>query len=235
MTAEPHRHKPWSELRIDRVNKRFGSGPLVLKDIDLRIEKGSFLCVLGPSGCGKSTLLDMLAGFERPTTGVVSYDARPILAPGPDRVVIFQDIGNALFPWLTVQENVEFGLKAMPAGKRHELSREAIGLVGLAGHEGKFPSELSGGMKQRAQIARGLVMDPEVLLMDEPFRSAGRFHPAEAATGTEGAVGAHRQDDRLYHPRFGRGSNPGKRHRRPFFRSGGARSGLVSPFARRWR
>ena len=175
MTAAPHRHQPWSELRIDRVNKRFGSGPLVLKNIDLRIEKGSFLCVLGPSGCGKSTLLDMLAGFERPTTGVVSYDARPILAPGPDRVVIFQDIGNALFPWLTVQENVEFGLKAMPAGKRHELSREAIELVGLAGHEGKFPSELSGGMKQRAQIARGLVMDPEVLLMDEPFGALDAF------------------------------------------------------------
>ena len=146
MTAELHRHQPWSELRIDRVNKRFGSGPLVLKDIDLRIKKSSFLCVLGPSGCGKSTLLDMLAGFERPTTGVVSYDTRPILAPGPDRVVIFQDIGNALFPWLTVQENVEFGLKAMAGGKRRELSREAIGLVGLAGHEGKFPSELSGGM-----------------------------------------------------------------------------------------
>lgn len=162
-------HGVWGELRVVNVNKRFDSGPWVLKDIDLRIKKGSFLCVLGPSGCGKSTLLDMLAGFERPTTGVVSYDTRPIVAPGPDRVVIFQDISNALFPWLTVQENVQFGLKQMPAADRDKLSREAIALVGLAGHERKFPSELSGGMKQRAQIARGLVMDPEVLLMDEPF------------------------------------------------------------------
>lgn len=162
-------HDAWGELRVTNVNKRFGSGPWVLKDIDLSIKKGSFLCVLGPSGCGKSTLLDMLAGFEQPTTGVVSYDTRPIIAPGPDRVVIFQDISNALFPWLTVQENVEFGLSAIPVEERHKLSGEAITLVGLGGHERKFPSELSGGMKQRAQIARGLVMDPEVLLMDEPF------------------------------------------------------------------
>ena len=162
-------HNAWTEVRVANVSKQFGSGPGVLKDINLRIKKGSFVCVLGPSGCGKSTLLDILAGFEVPTKGLVSYDERAILGPGPDRVVIFQDISNALFPWLTVQENVQFGLKAMPVGDRHKLSREAIALVGLTGHESKFPSELSGGMKQRAQIARGLVMDPEVLLMDEPF------------------------------------------------------------------
>ena len=149
-------HDSWTELRLADVNKRFGAGPWVLKDIDLRIRKGSFVCVLGPSGCGKSTLLDMLAGFERPTTGVVGYDTRPILAPGPDRVVIFQDISNALFPWLSVEENVQFGLRALAVEDRDKLSREAIALVGLAGHERKFPSELSGGMKQRAQIARGL-------------------------------------------------------------------------------
>lgn len=170
-----HRAVSWAELRVANVNKRFGSGPWVLKDIDLRITKGSFVCVLGPSGCGKTTLLDMLAGFERPTTGVVRYDDRPILAPGPDRVVIFQDISNALFPWLTVHENVRFGLKTMPAQDRDKLSREAIAMVGLVGHERKFPSELSGGMKQRAQIARGLVMDPEVLLMDEPFGALDAF------------------------------------------------------------
>jgi NitT/TauT family transport system ATP-binding protein len=156
-------------LRFEKVGKRFGSAPWVLKDVDLSIEKGSFVCVLGPSGCGKSTLLEMLAGFEPPTEGTVSFDDRPIRRPGPDRVVIFQDISNALFPWLTVQENVEFGLHETPAKERAALALKTIELVGLKGHEQKFPSELSGGMKQRAQIARGLVMDPEVLLMDEPF------------------------------------------------------------------
>ena len=159
----------WSQLRISKISKRFGSEPWVLRDVDLVIEKGSFVCVLGPSGCGKSTLLDMLAGFEQPTEGVVSFDDRPIRKPGPDRVVIFQDISNALFPWLTVEENVQFGLRDRPATDRHELSRRTIELVGLTGHERKFPSELSGGMKAARSIARGLVMDPEVLLMDEPF------------------------------------------------------------------
>lgn len=168
-------HDSWAELRVENASKRFGSGPWVLKNIDLTIKQGRFLCVLGPSGCGKSTLLDMLAGFERPTTGRVGYDTRAIAAPGPDRVVIFQDISNALFPWLTVQENVQFGLKELPPRDRDKLSAEAIALVGLAGHERKFPSELSGGMKQRAQIARGLVMDPEVLLMDEPFAALDAF------------------------------------------------------------
>jgi NitT/TauT family transport system ATP-binding protein len=168
-------HDAWREVRVAGVSKRFGSGPYVLKDIDLRIERGSFVCVLGPSGCGKSTLLEILAGFETPTVGKVGYDDRTIVGPGPDRVVIFQDISNALFPWLTVLENVQFGLKGMPIEERRRQSREAIELVGLAAHEGKFPSELSGGMKQRAQIARGLVMDPEVLLMDEPFGALDAF------------------------------------------------------------
>lgn len=168
-------HDLWTEVRVVGVSKRFASGPFVLKDIDLRIKRGSFVCILGPSGCGKSTLLDILAGFEAPTIGTVSYDERAILGSGPDRVVIFQDISNALFPWLTVRENVQFGLKWMPMEDRQKLSREAIELVGLAAHGGKFPSELSGGMKQRAQIARGLVMDPEVLLMDEPFGALDAF------------------------------------------------------------
>src|SRR6185312_7768656 len=115
------------------------------------------------------TLLDMIAGFEQPTAGRVAYDDRDIAGPGPDRVVIFQDISNALFPWLSVRENVEFGLRGRSAQERAAIAAQAIGLVGLTGHESKFPSELSGGMKQRVQIARGLVMDPEVLLMDEPF------------------------------------------------------------------
>ena len=168
-------HRPaqagWQTLRIAGVAKRFEQGPLILRDIDLAIDKGSFLCVLGPSGSGKSTLLDLIAGFEKPTAGTIAYDDRPIGGPGPDRVVIFQDISNALFPWLTVAENVEFGLRQRIGSKAERRARaeKALTLVNLTDHVHKFPSELSGGMKQRAQIARGLVMEPEVLLMDEPF------------------------------------------------------------------
>ncbi len=165
----------WHALRVVDVGKRFGSGPWILRGLNLEIERGSFVCVLGPSGCGKSTLLDMLAGFEAPSEGSIRFDERPVSGPGPDRVVIFQDVSNALFPWLTVRENVEFGLKRLDAAQQRERSREALALVGLAAHEQKFPSELSGGMKQRAQIARGLVMHPDVLLMDEPFGALDAF------------------------------------------------------------
>ncbi len=165
----------WRELRIERVGKRFESGPWILKDLDLTVARGSFVCILGPSGCGKSTLLEMLAGFERPTQGSIAYDSGPIAGPGPDRVVIFQDVGNALFPWLTVRENVEFGLRALAVAERRRRSADALAMVSLHGHQDKFPSELSGGMKQRAQIARGLVMQPDVLLMDEPFGALDAF------------------------------------------------------------
>jgi ABC-type nitrate/sulfonate/bicarbonate transport system ATPase subunit len=165
----------WRELRIARVGKRFDQGPWILQGIDLTIQKGSFVCILGPSGCGKSTLLEMLAGFEKPTEGAITFDGKPVGAPGPDRVVIFQDVSNALFPWLTVRENVEFGLKALPRAERAQRVDEALALVGLGEHQRKFPSELSGGMKQRAQIARGLVMNPDVLLMDEPFGALDAF------------------------------------------------------------
>src|SRR3989442_15699334 len=110
----------WKELRVVGLRKRFDEGPWILKDINLAIRKGSFVCVLGPSGSGKTTLLDIIAGFEKPTVGTVGYDQREIAGPGPDRVVIFQDISNALFPWLTVLENVEFGLRTRirSAGER---------------------------------------------------------------------------------------------------------------------
>lgn len=175
--GRPSSRNNWKELRIVGLNKRFDTGPWILKDINLAISNGSFLCILGPSGSGKSTLLDIIAGFEKPTTGKIAYDQCNIAAPGPDRVVIFQDISNALFPWLTVQENVEFGLRnrIRSSVERRKVASGAIALVGLVGHEDKFPSELSGGMKQRAQIARGLVMDPDVLLMDEPFAAVDAF------------------------------------------------------------
>jgi NitT/TauT family transport system ATP-binding protein len=165
----------WRELRLTNISKRFDSAPTgspaVIEGIDLCIQAGGFYCLLGPSGCGKTTLLNIIAGFEQPTSGTVTFDERPIEGPGTNRAVIFQDISNALFPWLTARENVEFGLRmrGVPRNERHEKAHEHLALVGLSQHGDKFPYELSGGMKQRAQIARALVNEPDVLLMDEPF------------------------------------------------------------------
>jgi NitT/TauT family transport system ATP-binding protein len=161
----------WKALKVTGLYKQFERGQVILSDINLTVERGCFLCILGPSGSGKSTLVDLIAGFEPPTRGEIAYDDTPIYGPGPDRVVIFQDISNALFPWLTVLENVEFGLKKICSDKADRRTRamSMLEMVGLACDTDKFPSELSGGMKQRAQIARGLVMDPNLLIMDEPF------------------------------------------------------------------
>ncbi len=161
----------WKRLRVSGLCKQFARGPVILSNIDLTVDRGAFMCILGPSGSGKSTLVDLIAGFEQPTGGTIAFDDSPVRGPGPDRVVIFQDIGNALFPWLTVQENAEFGLRNFVRNRRERRTRalEALELVGLDKDTHKFPSELSGGMKQRVQIARGLVMDPHVLIMDEPF------------------------------------------------------------------
>lgn len=162
--------REWKQLNLAGVGKSFDGRTAILDGIDLAIPRGSFMCVLGPSGSGKSTLLDLVAGFEAPTSGRISYDETEIHGPGPDRAVVFQDVVNSLFPWQTVFENVEFGLKGkVPAEERAARVRTALTTVGLSAHMHKFPAELSGGMKQRAQIARGLVMDPAMLLMDEPF------------------------------------------------------------------
>jgi len=160
-------------IRFEGVGFRFGGGsdrPWVLSDFDLRIAHGEFHLVLGPSGCGKTTALNLLAGFEQPTTGAILVDERRITGAGVDRIVIFQG-DDSLYPWLTAIENVEFGLRVqgVPAAGRRAKAREYLAMVGLSGHESKFPGELSGGMKQRIQIARALVCQSAVLLMDEPF------------------------------------------------------------------
>ncbi|GAB2910564.1 ABC transporter ATP-binding protein [Nonomuraea fastidiosa] len=140
-----------------------------LDHVSLDIADREFVTVVGPSGCGKSTLMSMAAGLVEPTGGEVLVDGRPVTGPGPDRGVIFQQY--ALFPWLTVRKNVEFGLKlkGLPAGERARRAQQAIELVGLADFADALPKTLSGGMKQRCAIARAYAVDPQVLLMDEPF------------------------------------------------------------------
>ena len=159
-------------LRLSGASKRFGDDePWVLREIDLSIDQGDFFCLLGPSGCGKSTILNMIAGFEPADAGSVTYRERPVVDPGPERFMIFQESASALFSWLNVVENVELGLKVQgrTPDERRVSSERYLSMVGLAEHRNKFPDELSGGMKQRLQLARALALEPEVLLMDEPF------------------------------------------------------------------
>jgi NitT/TauT family transport system ATP-binding protein len=159
-------------LVLSDVTCRFpGSNVPAIEGIDLTCEPGEFVVVVGPSGCGKTTLLNIAAGMVKPDQGTVTLDSRPTDGPGPDRSMVFQDHG--LFPWLTAAQNVEFGLKmaGLPRGQRHARVEEALSMVHLARSAHKLVHQLSGGMKQRVAIARALVMDPAVLLMDEPFAS----------------------------------------------------------------
>jgi NitT/TauT family transport system ATP-binding protein len=142
----------------------------VVEHFKLEIEPREFFCLLGPSGCGKTTVLKMLAGFEAPTAGEIVMDGMPVTGASRDRAVVFQG-DDSLYGWLTAVENVEFGLRMRHVAKaeRRERARHFLDLVGLDGQERKYPAELSGGMKQRIQIARVLANEPKMLLMDEPF------------------------------------------------------------------
>jgi NitT/TauT family transport system ATP-binding protein len=159
-------------IRFDKVNKVFGQGGAnlkVLDDINLEIAEREFVAIVGPSGCGKTTCLRIVAGFEQPTSGVVSLNGKRVTRPGPDRAVVFQHF--ALFPWKTVRQNLDLGLlnKNLAKNERNELIANALSLMNLESHADAFPHQLSGGMQQRVAIARAYVLDPEVLLMDEPF------------------------------------------------------------------
>jgi len=140
-----------------------------LRGIDFTCDAGDFVCLLGRSGCGKSTLLQMMAGLETPTSGQIAVAGKALHGPSPDAAIVFQDHG--LFPWMTVQKNVEFNMKARgtPAAERKRIAERFIAMTSLTGFEGRYPHELSGGMRQRVGIARALTTDPKALLMDEPF------------------------------------------------------------------
>ena len=162
-----------AQILVDRVHHMYrpprGREVLALDQVSLSVASREFVALLGPSGCGKSTLLYLIGGFLPVESGTISVDGKRVQGPGPDRGIVFQHF--ALFPWKTVRGNILYGLErqGMPKEEREQRALDFIKLVGLAGFEDSYPSQLSGGMKQRAAIARTLAFDPSILLMDEPF------------------------------------------------------------------
>jgi len=161
-------------VAFDKVSVEFATahGPMrVLDNVTLDIRQGEFVSIIGPSGCGKTTLMNILGGFVQPSGGRVLLDGKPVLGPGPDRGVIFQEYG--VFPWLTVRENIAFGLKLsgnkVPRSEHGEIVERYMRLMGLQDFASHFPKHLSGGMRQRLAIARAYAVRPQFLLMDEPF------------------------------------------------------------------
>jgi ABC-type taurine transport system ATPase subunit len=199
---------PLLELRQVSLSYPTRAGDVqALGDISLTIDAGDFICVVGPSGCGKSTLLRIVAGFLEPTTGEALIEGRAIHGPGADRGVVFQQ--PALYPWLTVGDNVAFGprMRGVPAATRDARVAELLRLVGLSEFKGRAPWELSGGMQQRAAIARVLINEPRIMLMDEPFGALDaltRDHMQEAllniwrATGTTIILITHSVEEAVY-------------------------------------
>lgn len=157
-------------ITFDKVCLDMG-GRRIINDLDFSIEKGSFVCVVGPSGCGKTTLLRLLSGLVKPSFGEVLRAGEKVTGPSRDVAIVFQDYSKALLPWRNVAGNVSLALEAMkvPRGARPDRIKELLAKVGLTNHAEKYPSQLSGGMQQRLQIARCLAQEPSVLLMDEPF------------------------------------------------------------------
>ena len=165
------------KININDVTKVFGKKDeqvIALNNVDFEIPAGSFVSLIGPSGCGKTTLLRCIAGLETPTSGSISVDGTKVTNPGSDRGFAFQQAN--LFPWLTIRENIAFGLKARKIFKQHQSDvDEFIELVGLKGFENSYPHQISGGMNQRASLARALVGHPKILLLDEPLGALDAF------------------------------------------------------------
>jgi ABC-type nitrate/sulfonate/bicarbonate transport system ATPase subunit len=162
--------KSTAKLRAEHlgvVYDRDGQAMPVLDDINLEVNEGEFICLVGPSGCGKSTLLNTLAGFLAPTKGSVTIDGEAVTGPDPRRILVFQERG--VFPWLTVEGNIGFGLSKLSRAEREERIAHYVKTVRLEGFEKSYPSDLSGGMKQRLQVARALAVNPDILFLDEPF------------------------------------------------------------------
>jgi NitT/TauT family transport system ATP-binding protein len=161
-----------TKLQAKNIVKHFehnGKSMLALDNVNLNVEEGDFICIVGPSGCGKSTFLNIVAGLEKPDSGEILLNGKPISVTGPDRTMVFQE--GALFPWLKVIDNVEFGLHmaGIPKDERRQISERYLDMMQLTKFADSYTYQLSTGMKQRVAIARALAMDPEILLMDEPF------------------------------------------------------------------
>jgi ABC-type nitrate/sulfonate/bicarbonate transport system ATPase subunit len=154
------------KVELRDVTMHFGS-TRVFDSLELGVPEGEFVCILGPSGCGKSTVLNIAAGFLAPTDGEVRIDGEKVIGPDPRRIFVFQERG--VFPWLTVEGNIGFGLYRMSDGEKRERIAHYVQMVGLGGFEHAYPRELSGGMKQRLEVARALAVNPDVLFLDEPF------------------------------------------------------------------
>ena len=158
------------KLKLQNLGLMYGQGAesvTVLDDLNLEISDGEFVCVVGPSGCGKSTLLNVMAGFLPATQGTVTIDGEVVSGPDPRRILVFQERG--VFPWLTVEGNIAFGLSKLTKDERRQRVAHYVQAVRLQGFENAYPSDLSGGMKQRLQVARALAVNPDILYLDEPF------------------------------------------------------------------
>jgi NitT/TauT family transport system ATP-binding protein len=159
-----------TKLAVENVGMTFqrdGKSTPVLENINLEAREGEFICLLGPSGCGKTTLLNAMAGFLSPTSGEIHVDGEMVRGPDPRRIFVFQERG--VFPWLTVEGNISFGLFKLPRAEREARIAHYVRMVGLQGFEKAYPHELSGGMKQRLEVARALAVNPDMLFLDEPF------------------------------------------------------------------
>lgn len=170
----PQSETQYGEIELRNVTKEVGEEPsnvVVVKDCSFVVERGKFTVLIGPSGCGKTTLIDIMAGYETPKSGEVLLDGQPITGPSSERLVVFQE--TALFPWMTTLDNIMYGPRVQRERSEKDIEKEAIELlkiVGLQEFRDRYPIQLSGGMQRRAELARALINDPKVLLMDEPFR-----------------------------------------------------------------
>jgi NitT/TauT family transport system ATP-binding protein len=156
-----------TDLSLSFAGKKGGCPIEVLKSIYLEVKRGEFVCIVGPSGCGKTTLLNIITGFLQQSQGEVLVQGAPVKGPDPRRVFVFQD--NGVFPWLTVEQNIGFGLARRSREEQRDIVHRYVQMVGLIGFEKAYPRELSGGMRQRVEIARALAPNPEIIYMDEPF------------------------------------------------------------------